>query len=115
VGNDGTENTSPVTSKEGNHQLGVLRVRFTGCCENVSIESSDCLFKGDELNNGVGDLSAPKGGNSLVESSPAFSFHNLGPSFTESLGECASIGGLDSDFNLNVRVNINNILLLANR
>jgi hypothetical protein len=72
VGNDSAENTSPVSSNKGNHQLEVLGVGLTRSGEDVGVESSDSLFKSDELDDGVRDLSAPKRNDTLVEAGPAF-------------------------------------------
>jgi hypothetical protein len=41
VGHDSAENTSPVTSQEGDHELGALGVGVTWSSENVCVESAD--------------------------------------------------------------------------
>lgn len=104
VRNNSTEDTSPVTGNEGDHQLEVLGVRFAGGGENVGVESTDGLLESNELHNGVGDLSAPERNDTLVETGPALSLHDLGPCLTESGGEGAFVRGLDSDFNLQTRI-----------
>ena len=98
--NNSAENTSPVTSHEGNHKLEVLGVRITGGGENVSVEVTDGLLESNELNDGVWDLSAPKGLDTLVHTSPSLVVHNLGPCLTEGLGESTSIRSLHSNLGL---------------
>lgn len=98
--NNSAEDTSPVTSKEGNHKLSVLRVLFSRFGEHVSVKGSNSLFKSDELNDGVRDLSSPKGIDALVEAVPAFSLHDLWPSLSGSLREGTGIRCLHSDFEL---------------
>ena len=108
VRDDSAEDTSPVTSHEGDHKLEVLRVRLTGSSEDVSVKESDGLLESDKLNDGVGDLSAPEGNDTLVEAVPSLSLHDLGPALTESKGESTLVRGLDSDFDLQTRL-INNL------
>lgn len=60
VRDDGAEDTSQVTGHESNGQLLGLGVLVLGLSEDVSVEEFDDLFEGDELNDGVGDLSGPK-------------------------------------------------------
>ena len=104
--NNSTEDTSPVTGNEGDHQLEVLGVGFAGSGENVGVESTDGLLESNELHNGVGDLSAPERNDTLVKTGPALSLHDLGPCLTESGGEGALVRGLDSDFNLQTRIRL---------
>lgn len=59
VRNNCAEDTSPVTSQEGDTQLLILWVTFTRSCENISIKESNCLFESNKLHNGIRDLSAP--------------------------------------------------------
>ena len=108
VRDDSAEDTSPVTGQEGDHKLEVLGVRLTGSSEDVSVKESHGLLESDELDNGVGDLSAPEGDDTLVEAVPALGLHDLGPALTEGKGEGAGLGGLDSDFDLQTRL-INNL------
>lgn len=100
VRHDSAENTSPVASKEGDHQLSVLGVGFAGSGEDVLVESTDSLLKSDELDDGVRDLSAPQWHDTLVEAWPAFRLHDLWPSLAEGGWEGTFVRGLDSDFNL---------------
>lgn len=83
VGHDSAEDTSPVTSQEGDKQLSALRVGVAGSGEDVSVEGADGLLKSDELHDSVGDLTAPEGHDALVEGIPALSLHHLGPGGAE--------------------------------
>ncbi len=103
VGDNSAEDTSPVAGQEGNTELLSLAVGIAGLGEDVGVEESDCLFEGDELDNGVRDLSAPEGDDTLVEAIPAFSVHDLGPALSQGCGELSFVGGLNSDFDLNER------------
>jgi len=98
VRHNSAENTSPVTSHEGDHKLEVLGVALTGSGENVLVEGTDGLLESNELHDGVGDLSAPEGSNALVEAVPALSLHDLGPRLTEGGGEGALVRSLHSNF-----------------
>jgi len=100
VRHDSAEDTSPVTSQEGNCKLLVLAVSFTRFGEDICVECSHCLFEDNELNDSVWDLSCPKWVDTLVETVPSFGLHDLGPSFSGSLREGSSIGSLHSDFEL---------------
>lgn len=60
VRDEGAEDTSQVTRHEGNGQLLSLRVFTSGSSEELGVEKFDDLFEGDELNDGIGDLSGPK-------------------------------------------------------
>jgi hypothetical protein len=104
VGDDSAEDTSPVTGHESDHKLEVLGVALTRSSEHISVQGSHGLFESDELHNGVGDLSAPEGNDTLVETVPALRLHDLGPAFTEGSGEGTFIGGLNSDFDLQTGV-----------
>ena len=103
VGDNSAEDTSPVAGQEGNTELLGLAVGVAGLGEDVGVEESYCLFEGDELDNGVRDLSAPEGDDTLVEAVPALSVHDLGPAFSQVGGELSFVGGLNSDFDLNER------------
>jgi len=98
VRHNSAENTSPVTSHEGNHKLEVLGVALTGGSENVGVEVSHSLFESNELHDGVRDLSAPEGSDTLVETAPALSLHDLGPCLTEGSGESTLVRSLHSNF-----------------
>ena len=100
VGHDSAEDTSPVTGEEGDHELSRLRVGALRGSEDVGIESLNGVLKGTELHHGVGDLTHPKGLDTLVEASPALGVHDLRPSLASSLGEGASVGGLHADLQL---------------
>lgn len=65
------EDTSQVTRHEHNRELSGLRVAFLGSSENVSIEGTNDVFEGTELDHCVGDLSHPEGTETLVETVPA--------------------------------------------
>lgn len=60
VRDEGAEDTSQVTRHEGNGQLLSLRVFTSGSSEELGVEKFNDLFEGDELNDGIGDLSGPK-------------------------------------------------------
>lgn len=60
VRDEGAEDTSQVTRHEGNGQLLSLRVFTSGSSEELGVEKFDDLFEGNELNDGIGDLSGPK-------------------------------------------------------
>lgn len=104
VRNDSAEDTSPVAGQEGDHKLEVLGVGLTRSSEDVGVKGTDGLLESDELHNGVGDLSAPERGYTLVEAVPAFVLHDSRPALTEGKGEGALVRGLDSDFDLQTRV-----------
>lgn len=97
VRNDGAEDTSQVTRQEGDSELLSLGVFSSGLGEDVGVEGFDDLFESDELHNGVGDLSSPKGSQTLVKSTSAFSSGHLVVSLEERGGESARLGGLHSD------------------
>lgn len=99
VRNDSAENTSQVTRQEGDSELLSLGVFSSGLGEDVSIERFNDLFESDELHDGVGDLSSPKGSQTLVESTSAFSSSHLVVSLEERGGESTRLGGLHSDLN----------------
>jgi hypothetical protein len=109
VRNDSAENTSPVAGHESDHKLEVLRVSVTRSSEHVAVQETDSSLEGDELHDGVGDLSAPERHDTLVEERPAALIHHLGETFAESLGESALVSSLDSDFDLNKRSLISNL------
>jgi len=98
VRHNSAENTSPVAGHEGNHKLEVLGVALTGGGENVGVEETDGSLESNELHDGVGDLSAPEGLNTLVEAVPALSVHDLGPCLTEGGGEGTLVRSLHSNF-----------------
>ena len=100
VRDDSAENTSPVTRHEGDHQLEALRVGVTGSSEDVAVEETDGLLEGDELDDSVGDLTAPEGNDTLVEQGPATLVHHLRPALASGKGEGAGVGGLDFDLEL---------------
>lgn len=60
VRDEGAEDTSQVNRHEGNGQLLSLRVFTSGSSEELGVEKFNDLFEGDELNDGIGDLSGPK-------------------------------------------------------
>lgn len=60
VRDESAEDTSQVTRHESNRQLLSLGVFTSGSGEELSVEKFNDLFEGDELNNGIGDLSSPK-------------------------------------------------------
>jgi len=97
VGDESAEDTSPVTGQESDHELGLLGVGVLGGSEDVRVESLDGVLEGGELDHGVRNLSHPKRRETLVEAVPALSVHDLGPSFTGSLGEGTGLGGLHTD------------------
>jgi len=98
VRHNSAENTSPVTSQEGDHKLHVLGVGFTWGSEDVLIQGTNGLLESDELHDGVWDLSAPEWGDTLVHQAPATFGHHLWPAFTHGGWEGTLVGGLDSDF-----------------
>ena len=97
MGDDGAEDTSPVTGEEGDHELGLLGVGALGGSEDVLIESLDSVLEGTELHHGVGNLTHPEGLDTLVESGPALGVHDLWPSLTGSGWEGARLRGLHAD------------------
>ena len=109
VRHNSAENTSPVAGHESDHKLEVLRVSVTRSSEHVAVQETDSSLEGDELHDGVGDLSAPERNDTLVEERPATLIHHLGETFAESLGESALVSSLDSDFDLNKRSLISNL------
>ena len=100
VGDDSAEDTSDLTGSESDTELGGLGVVVSASGEDVGVESSDDLLEGDELNNCVGNLTAPEGGETLVESVPAFVLHDLVPAGNSGGGEGSGGGGLHSDLEL---------------
>ena len=101
VRHDSAENTSPVTSHEGDHELGALGVGVTWSSEHVSVQSTHSLLESDELHDGVWDLSAPEWDNTLVQEAPAALVHHSGPALTQGGGEGALVRGLNPDLDLN--------------
>ena len=100
VRDDGAENTSDVTRHEGNGKLSTLRVRGFVGGENVLVERLDDLLEGDELDNGVWDLSAPEWGKSLEETVSTLSGINLLETLDGASWEGTFFRGLHFDFEL---------------
>lgn len=83
--------------------MQALGIRVLGLCEDVFVEGLDGVFKGGELDHGVGDLSHPQRGDTLVEA-----VHSLvGLDHVEALSEIGSevVGSLHSYFQLNIGIN----------
>ena len=102
VGNDGAEHTGNVTGHEGDHELGALGVWALLLGEDAGVELSDDLLEGDELDDGVWNLSSPEWLKTFVESIDTLSSVD----FTETLdgagGESTWLGGLHFYFQLNI-------------
>lgn len=64
------------------------------------VEGFDSVFKGSELDHGVGHLSHPKWGKTLVESIHSLLGFNLVESLHETSSESASVSCLHSYFEL---------------
>jgi len=102
VGNDGAEHTGNVTGHEGDHELGALAVRALLLGEDAGIELSNDLLEGDELDDGVWDLSSPEWLKTLVESVDSFGFMDSLESFNSAGGESTWLSGLHFNFKLNI-------------
>ena len=102
VGNDGAEHTGNVTGHEGDHELGALAVRALLLGEDAGIELSNDLLEGDELDDGVWDLSSPEWLKTLVESVDSFGFVDSLESFNSAGGESTWLSGLHFNFKLNI-------------
>ena len=102
VGNDGAEDTSNVTGHEGNHELGALGVRALLLGEQVGVESLDDSLEGDELDDGVWNLSSPEWLKTLVESIDTFSLVDLIQTFDSAGSESTWFGGLHFYFKLHI-------------
>lgn len=100
VGNDSAEDASPVAGHESDHQLSGLAVLRLGLREDVLVEGLHRVLECAELDHSVRDLSSPEWADTLVETVPAFSFHNDGPSLSGSSRELAGFGGLHAHFEL---------------
>ena len=98
--NDGAENTSDVTGHEGNGKLSSLGVRGFVGGEDVLVEHLDDLLEGDELDNGVWDLSAPEWGKTLEETVHTLSGVNLVETLDGASWEGTFFRGLHFDFEL---------------
>lgn len=68
VRDDGAEDTSEVSWEECDTELGSLGVILFSLREVVSIEVGNEPFEGDELDDGVWNLSTPKWTKTLIES-----------------------------------------------
>jgi len=101
VRNDSAEDTSPVAGHESDHQLSGLAVLRLGLREDVLVEGLHRVLECAELDHSVRDLSSPEWANTLVETVPAFSVHDDGPSLSGSSWELAGFGGLHAHFELN--------------
>ena len=101
MGNEGAENTSNVTGHEGNHELGTLGVFGLWLGEDLTVEGLDDLLEGDELDNGVWNLSAPEWNDSLVET-----VHTLiGFDLVETLDGIGWESSLRGGLHLNLQLN----------
>jgi hypothetical protein len=95
VGDNGTEDTSNVTTKEGDTSLSVDRVFFL-LLWKVSVDGKDSVFERGELNHGVWDLSEPQRSDTLVQTTETFSSNQ----FLETVHKARSVwwdGGLGLD------------------
>ena len=99
------EDTSPVTGKEGDHELSGLGVRALGGGEDVLVEGLDGVLESTELHHGVGNLTEPQRLDALVEAVPALSVHDLRPALASSSRESASVAGLHAHLQLHIRKN----------
>ena len=102
VGNDGAENTSNVTRHEGNHELGTLGVRALLLGEDFGIELLDDSLEGDELDDGVWNLSSPEWLKTLVESVDTFGLVDGVQTFDGAGSESTWLSGLHFNFKLNI-------------
>ena len=98
--NNGAEDTGNVTRHEGDHELGGLAVLALWLGEDVAIEVLDDLLEGDELDNGVWDLSSPEWLDTLVELS-TLSLH-LSEASDGVSWELSWIRGLHFDLQLHI-------------
>ena len=96
VGDDGAEDTSDVTSSEGDHELLGLGALSSWLGHNVLVEGLDGLFEAGELHHCVWNLPHPQRLETSDEGSVAFLSAHLGEALAESGGV---VGGLDSDLN----------------
>jgi len=97
VRNNGAEDTSRVTRHEGDEELGALAVRVLRLGEDVSVEGLDEFLEGDELNNGVRNLSSPERLEASVETVGTLGAVDLVETLDAALGEGAGLGGLHTD------------------
>jgi hypothetical protein len=99
VRDDGAEDTSNVTSGEGDTELFKLGALGSGLGDDVSVEGLDGSLESPELHHSVGDLSGPQRNQTLVETSDTFSLDDLTHTLSQGGGESAvsRVGGLNSD------------------
>lgn len=99
VRDDSAEDTSDVTSSEGDAELFKLGAFASGLGDDVSVESLDGSLESPELHHGVRDLSGPQRNQTLVETSNTFGLDDLTHTSSQSGGESAvsGVGGLNSD------------------
>merc|ERR1711917_210700 len=83
VRDNGAEDTSNVTSSEGNHQLFGLGALVTWLWNNIVVKGDNSFFEASELHHCVWDLSHPKWFQSLEECSSSFFGLHLWETFTE--------------------------------
>lgn len=97
--NDSAENTSQITRSKSNSQLKSFGVFILWLSENIGIEKLDDLFEGDELDNGIWDLSSPEWSESLEESGVSSLRANFAVSSSKFVWESTSLGSLDLELN----------------
>jgi len=97
MGDDGAENTGNITGHESDSELGTLTVAGLLSGEDVSVEHLHDLFEGDELHNGVWYLSAPKWGQSFVETVGTFGGFQVSETCSGGFGELAWLRSLHFD------------------
>ena len=97
---NGAEDSSNVTRHEGDEHLLSLGVFVLWLGEDLGVELCNNLLEGDELDNGVWNLSAPEWGQTLVESIGSFIGFNLVESDNGVLWESSWLGSLHSYFEL---------------
>merc|ERR1711918_208341 len=88
---DSAEYTSNITRHESDHELLALAVFRFWLGEDFTIEHRHDFLEGDELDNGVWNLSAPEWGNTFVESIESFSRVDNVKSFDSRLWEGSCI------------------------
>lgn len=99
VRDDGAEDTSDVTSGEGDTELFKLGALASRLGNDVSVEGLDGSLEGPELHHSVRDLSGPQRNQTLVETSDTFGLDDLSHTSSQGGGESAvsRVGGLNSD------------------
>lgn len=97
MGDNSTEDTGNVTTEERDTSLGKEGVVLLGVGE-VRVDQLDGSLESGELNHGVGNLSGPQGGKTLVEAGNTLSSNHLLQAI-ESTGSEGGHGGLGLDLN----------------